>query len=430
MVSDWQSTPLSQLCEQIADCPHSTPLWTNSGVIVLRNQNIREGRLDLSSPSYTDEKHFEQRSRRARLKAGDLVLTREAPMGEVCLVPENLRCCLGQRMVMLRPDPKKCDSRFLLYAIQSDTVQHEIKVNEGTGSTVSNLRIPLLEALPIPHPSLPEQKAIAAVLGALDDKIELNRRMNATLEAMARALFQSWFVDFDPVRAKLDGRQPFGLDAATAAIFPDSFQDSELGHIPNGWEAGSILEQADLLSGGTPKTDVLDYWNGDVPWASAKDVSQCGEAFLISTERTITQKGVEQSSTKIIPADATVVVARGATTGRLTMFGHAMAMNQTCYGLRSKVGAPYALYCNARHFIERLVHGGHGSIFDTITTRTFEATDVLLAPREALLAFDKRVTPLFRQVHANLYQSRTLATLRDTLLPKLLSGEIRLKEIA
>ncbi|MFN9289218.1 MAG: restriction endonuclease subunit S, partial [Planctomyces sp.] len=207
MVGEWRSAPLSELCEQIADCPHSTPLWTNSGVIVLRNQNIRGGRLDLSSPSYTDEAHFEQRSRRARLKAGDLVLTREAPMGEVCIVPANLRCCLGQRMVMLRPDPKKCDSRFLLYSIQSDAVQHEIKVNEGTGSTVSNLRIPLLEALSIPHPPLAEQRAIAAVLGALDDKIELNRRMNATLESMARALFQSWFVDFDPVRAKLDPPQ-------------------------------------------------------------------------------------------------------------------------------------------------------------------------------------------------------------------------------
>ena len=131
-----------------------------------------------------------------------------------------------------------------------------------------------------------------------------------------------------------------------------------------------------------PFADIPAYWNGDVPWASAKDVSQCGEAFLVSTERTITKKGVEESSTKIIPANATVVVARGATTGRLTMFGHSMAMNQTCYGLRSKVGAPFALYCNVRYFIERLVQGGHGSIFDTITTSTFEATGRFAKVRE------------------------------------------------
>ena len=237
------------------------------------------------------------------------------------------------------------------------------------------------------------------------------------------------YVDFDPVRAKLDGRPPIGMDAETAALFPASLQESNLGHTPEGWQIGSILRQADLLSGGTPKTDVVPYWNGDVPWASAKDVSQCGEAFLVSTERTITELGVAESSTKIIPEFATVVVARGATTGRLTMFGHAMAMNQTCYALRSKLGVPFALYCNARHFIERLVQGGHGSIFDTITTSTFEATDVLLAPEAILLAFDKQVTPLFQQIRSNLHESRTLATLRDTLLPKLLSGELSVADV-
>lgn len=311
------------------------------------------------------------------------------------------------------------DMRWLYYAIK----YHKLgEIDDGSpipSTTRSAVYVRDFEV-----PPLPEQKAIAAVLGALDDKIELNRRMNATLEAMARALFQSWFVDFDPVRAKLDDRKPVGLDPATASLFPATFQDSPLGYIPKGWKVGSILRQADLLSGGTPKTDVPNYWNGDVPWASAKDVSQCGDAFLVSTDRTITKQGVDESSTKIIPALATVVVARGATTGRLTMFGHAMAMNQTCYGLHSKVGADFALYCNARHFIERLVQGGHGSIFDTITTSTFEATDVLLAPKEVLLAFDKQVMPLFQQVHANLLQSRTLATLRDALLPKLLSGEL------
>jgi len=283
MAVEWESAQLSQLCEQIADCPHSTPMWTDSGVIVLRNQNIRGGRLDLSSPSYTDEAHFEQRSRRARLRSGDLVLTREAPMGEVCMIPDNLRCCLGQRMVMLRPDPKKCDSRFLLYSIQSDTVQHEIKVNEGTGSTVSNLRIPLLEALPIPLPPLAEQRAIAAVLGGLDDKIDLNRRMNATLEAMARALFQSWFVDFDPVRAKLDGREPFRLDQATADLFPETFEETPVGHVPKGWQVKSLGEVIELAYGKPLKAEdrmhgpVCVYGaNGPVDWHGEKLVSGPG----------------------------------------------------------------------------------------------------------------------------------------------------------
>lgn len=400
--------------------------YVPSGVPVIRGTNIGDtrklvGKMVCITPNLADQLG------NAIVHADDLVFPHRGSIGLVGIVPRDSadRYALSSSLMKLTCDQKKVDPLYLFYFFRSADGQHELLKNASTvgtpgiGQPLSSLR-----AIKVPIPPLAEQKAIASVLGALDDKIELNRRMNATLEAMARALFQSWFVDFDPVRAKLDGRQPPNLDPATTALFPDAFQDSALGHIPKGWESGSILQQATLLSGGTPKTDVAAYWNGDVPWASAKDVSQCGEAFLVSTERTVTKKGVDESSTKIVPAHATVVVARGATTGRLTMFGRAMAMNQTCYGLYSKTGVPFALYCNALHFIERLVQGGHGSIFDTITTSTFEATDVLLAPKEVLLAFDKRVTPLFRQVHANLHQSRTLATLRDTLLPKLLSGEL------
>ncbi|MDP1863359.1 MAG: restriction endonuclease subunit S [Thiobacillus sp.] len=395
---------------------------TTDGVPIVRVNNIRNGRID-TTDMLKVEAEIEAKFLRSRLRGGEVLLTLVGTLGEVAIVPEKLRGWNVARAVGVIPVRRDPGSLWVSICLRTAFIQHCIRT-WATTTVQATFNLRDLAKLPIPIPPTDTREAIAAVLGALDDKIELNRRMNTTLEAMARALFQSWFVDFDPVRAKLDGRPPAALDPATAAIFPATFQDSPLGHIPEGWETGSILRQADLLSGGTPKTDVPAYWNGDVPWASAKDVSQCGEAFLVSTERTITTQGVDESSTKVIPANATVVVARGATTGRLTMFGHAMAMNQTCYGLRSKVGAPFALYCNARHFIERLVQGGHGSIFDTITTSTFEATDVLLAPKEILLAFDKQVTPLFRQVHANLHQSRTLATLRDALLPKLLSGEL------
>ena len=371
----------------------------------------------------TKEKHHEYR--RTALEGGELVMTLVGNVGQCAVVPPRMAGWNAARAVAVMRLADPSETHFVQQCLLSRPLQHLMDVWCNT-TVQATLNLREIRQLPLPWPPKQRRDAIAAFGKALDDKIDLNRRTNATLEAMARALFQSWFVDFDPVRAKLAARPPTGLDQATAALFPDSFQDSSLGHIPKGWEVGSILRQADLLSGGTPKTDEPAYWNGDVPWASANDVSQCGEAFLVSTKRTITKQGVEESSTKIIPELATVVVARGATTGRLTMFGHAMAMNQTCYGLRSKVGAPFALYCHARHFIERLVQGGHGSIFDTITTSTFEATDVLLAPKEVLLAFDKQVVPLFQQVRANIHQSRTLATLRDTLLPKLLRGELRI----
>ena len=420
--SDWQIRSVEDVCKRVTS--GGTPSRTRPDFYVdgswpwVKTQELQDTWIDHTEEKITDEA-VANSSAKVLPPNTILLAMYGATVGQLGILRSPMTC--NQACCAMIVDSDKADFRYLYHHLRYSRTQLK---SLATGAAQQNLSGALIKSLLYPFPPLAEQKAIAVVLGALDDKIELNRRMNATLEAMARALFQSWFVDFDPVRAKLDGRKPIGLDETTAALFPAKFQDSTLGHIPKGWDTGSILRQADLLSGGTPKTDVPAYWNGDVPWASAKDVSQCGEAFLVSTERTITKQGVEESSTKIIPPTATVIVARGATTGRLTMFGHAMAMNQTCYGLRSKVGAPFALYCNTRHFIERLVQGGHGSIFDTITTSTFEATDALLAPKEILLAFDEQVTPLFQRIHANLHQSRTLATLRDTLLPKLLSGEL------
>ncbi|MDY0281883.1 MAG: restriction endonuclease subunit S [Salinivirgaceae bacterium] len=426
MAGDWETAPLSELCEQIADCPHSTPLWTNSGVIVLRNQNIRNGRLDLSSPSFTDEAHFEQRSRRAKLKAGDLVLTREAPMGEVCLIPEGLRCCLGQRMVMLRPDQKKCDSRFLLYSIQSDVVQHEIKVNEGTGSTVSNLRIPLLEALPIFYPSLTEQKAIASVLGALDDKIELNRRMNATLEAMAQALFQSWFVDFDPVRAKLDGRQPVGMDEATAALFPSTFQDSALGPIPRGWTADTIKNRASNIQYGFTQSAtkepvgphflrITDISSGRIDWASVP--------FCQATDE-------DREKYRILDGD--IFIARtGASTGDNIYVIEPPSAVFASYLIRiqfssSGLGRLVGEFTRTPDYASYVAGTIGGSAQPNASAQTLAGASMVFPTEEIADAFYRTVRPLDLMRAANDRESRTLAILRDTLLPKLLSGELNL----
>ena len=396
-------------------------MWTDSGVIVLRNQNIRGGRLDLSSPSYTDEAHFEQRSRRARLRSGDLVLTREAPMGEVCMIPENLRCCLGQRMVMLRPDQKKCDSRFLLYSIQSDAVQHEIKVNEGTGSTVSNLRIPLLEALPIPYPPLAEQKAIAAVLGALDDKIELNRRMNVTLEAMARALFQSWFVDFEPVRAKMDGRQPFGLDEWTAALFPDSFQYSEAGDIPKGWEVRSLDKIAHYLNG----LALQKHPPGEGPTLAVIKIAQLRKGDSVGADRCNTHV-----PPNYIVQDGDVLFSWSGSLEVELWCGGPGALNQHLFKVTSQEFPKWFYYLWTLYYLDefRLIAADKATTMGHIQRGHLSAAKVLIPPPRLLDELTSTISPLIDLLIANRIESQTLATLRDTLLPKLLSGELKAED--
>jgi type I restriction enzyme S subunit len=408
----------------------SSRFFQPSGIPVIRGSNLSE-RVDkrLIHTDFvflTPEKA--QEFERCMVRNGDLIFTCWGTIGQVGLI--DGRCpfkeyVISNKQMKLTPDPRKADSLFLYYLFSGPEMMQRIR-DQSIGSSVPGFNLGQLRNLRLKLPPLDVQKAIADVLGRLDDKIELNQQMNETLEAMARAVFRSWFADFDPVRAKVHGRQPEGMDAATASLFPDKFEDSPLGPVPQGWRVDSLLEQAELLSGGTPDTTEPLYWDGDIPWASAKDVSQCGQPFLLETERCITEAGVENSSTKIIPAWSTVVVARGATTGRLTMFGKNIAMNQTCYALRSRLGTDYALFCQVSEVIGRLVNTAHGSVFDTITTRTFQTVPILLPSELVLKAFEERVRPLFSMILTNLTESCTLALIRDLLLPKLLSGEVRL----
>lgn len=357
------------------------------------------------------------------LGAGPTVILGRKGMG-----PLGVEWCEGPFWVIdtayyVTPNGSTIDLYYFYYLIKYIGLNH---LKDGTSNPSLSRETFYAQLLPLP--TFEEQRKIAGVFRSLDDKIDLNRRMNETLEAIARTLFKSWFVDFDPVRAKMEGRQPAGMDAETAALFPDSFKDSPLGPIPNGWSDAPFLQVAELISGGTPSTSEPAYWGGGIPWASAKDVSQCADAFLIVTDRTISDAGLSNSATKIVPKFTTVVVARGATTGRFAMFGRDIAMNQTCYGLRSRDGQHFYFNCLFHDLVGELVHAAHGSVFDTITTTTFEQSRVAIPPLPIRQAFERCVESLFLKILLNVDESGTLAALRDALLPKLLSGEIRVND--
>jgi type I restriction enzyme S subunit len=275
--------------------------------------------------------------------------------------------------------------------------------------------------------SIDDQRAIAHILGTLDDKIELNRRMNETLEAMARALFKSWFVDFDPVRAKAEGRDT-GLPKHLADLFPDSFEESELGEVPRGWGVARFADTIEIVGGGTPKTSVAEYWDGDIPWFSVVDAPTDSEVWVVDTEKKVTRAGVENSSTRVLPVGTTIISARG-TVGRIALVGVPMAMNQSCYGLRGRSGAHgFYNYFSTRVLVARLQQHAHGSVFDTITRDTLAGVSVVEPPAKLIDEFEKRVCPTLERIRTGLLESRALAAIRDTLLPKLISGELRVKD--
>jgi type I restriction enzyme S subunit len=413
---------LASLCALVVDCPHATPKWTESGVVVLRNQNIKNGRLDLGSPSFTDEEHYRRRVKRAVPQGGDIVITREAPMGDVCQIPVGLRCCLGQRQVLLRPDLQKIDGRFLLFALQSAQVQDQIAWNQGTGSTVSNLRIPVLEALKIPVPTLKQQYQVANLLGAIDDRITLLRETNATLEAIAEALFKSWFIDFDPVHAKMEGRIPEGMDEAVAALFPDGFEASELGLVPKGWRSGQLGEVARTVRKQLQPSELhagLHYVGLEhmprkslslVDWATAEKLESAKAVFregdvLFGKLRPYFHKVVIAPFDGVCSTDVLVCQAVKPT------FMGFVAMQ-----LFSEALVGYA---------ERL---SNGAKMPRVNWSDLADYSVILPTEDLAAGFTETVMPLFSQMKRSTQTARTLATLRDTLLPRLISGQLRLPE--
>lgn len=418
---------LRELCILIADCPHSTPVWTDSGYVVVRNQNIKSGRLDLSAPSFTDAEHFAHRVRRAKPTAGDIIFTREAPMGEVCMVPPGLECCVGQRQVLLRPNPKVVDGRFLLFALQSPQVQHEIGWNEGTGSTVSNVRIPVLEALRIPTPSLEMQREVGEVLGALDDRIELLRQTNATLESIAQALFKSWFIDFDPVRAKAEGREPEGMDATTAALFPAAFEESALGVIPKGWRVGTFGNLAVLGRGSVNPmdfpTNLFEHYSLPAFDAGQLPVIEVGAAIKSNKTRVPSGGAVLQS--KLNPHIPRVWLIGDA--GE-----HAVCSTEFLPWVAREGASPSLIYCmlcssTLEAQVRTLVTGTSNS-HQRVKPDQVASLDVVVAPPVIAAAFNSFVEPMLGKVAASRVQARRLAELRDTLLPRLISGKLRLPE--
>jgi type I restriction enzyme S subunit len=395
------------------------------GLIFLRAGHVTDTDIDFGGVEHFHEALSERLNNKIA-KPGDVVVTTKGnSTGRAAFVTESMPPFVySPHLSYWRSrDRTRLAPGFLRYWSKSSEFLAQLTAMKGSTDMAPYLSLTDQRRLRISLPQLDLQRQIGHVLGALDDKIELNRRMNETLEAMARALFKSWFIDFDPVRAHAEH-----LSHDVLQLFPKALARSDGRELPLGWRWEPLLSRARLISGGTPKTNVAEYWGGSIPWASAKDVSQCDTVLLAETERSITERGLEESSTKIIPKFSTLVVARGATTGRFCMAGIDMAMNQTCYALETTEETPFWLNCAFANVVDSLVQAAHGSVFDTITTKTIEGAMTVAAPLSVIESFEKAVTPWFLRILEGLKESRTLATLRDTLLPKLISGEIRVKD--
>ena len=347
-------------------------------------------------------------------------------MGEVCMIPSGLECCVGQRQVLLRPNAQVADGRFLLYALQSPQVQHEIGWNEGTGSTVSNVRIPVLEALRIPTPPIDVQREVGELLGAIDDRIDLLRQTNATLESIAQALFKSWFIDFDPVRAKAEGREPEGMDAATAALFPSEFEESELGLIPKGWKIGSFGDLARLAKGSVnpmASPDVV-FEHFSLPAFDASQLPTFELGSTIKSNKTRVSDGAVLQS-KLNPHIPRVWFPS-------QVGNHAVCSTEFLPWLAREPASPEVLYCalTAPSFeaVLRTLVTGTSNSHQRVKPDQVAGLSLAIAPGSIYDAFTSVARPLLAKVGSARWRVKSLAYLRDALLPRLISGKLRIPE--
>ncbi len=364
------------------------------------------------------------------MREGDLVATmtdlskNTDTLGYPAIVPsssEGRRYLHNQRLgKVLAKDKNAIDFRYLYYLMCSKEYRHEV-IAGATGTTVKHTSPERIKQFRFQLPPLEEQRAIASVLGSLDDKIELNRRMNETLEEMARALFKSWFVDFDPVRAKMEGRQPFGMDDETAALFPDSFEDSALGEIPKGWSIEPLDQVAHFLNG-----------------LALQKYPPEGEDSLPAIKITELRKGVTESSgrasTEIPPQyiveDGNVLFSWSGSLEVQLWIGGRGALNQHLFKVTSEQHPKwFYYYWIKQHLTEfRAIAADKATTMGHIKRHHLTDALVVVPPDKMLQKMTVTMDPLINKMLNNDLESRTLATIRDTLMPKLLSGQIRLSQ--
>ena len=408
--------------------------FVDSGVPVIRGNNLSLGMGRFKDDGFvylTDEKAAEFKNCEAH--PGDLLFTAAGTIGQVGIIPAVGRYpkyIISNKQLRARVDTGKVDPLFAYYWFASPDMVTAIQ-SRNTGSTIPLINLSVIKSLPIPLPPLSEQREIVAHLSLLDDRITLLRETNATLEAIAQALFKSWFVDFDPVRAKLEGRTPEGMDEATAALFPDGFKESELGLVPRGWRVLPIGDAVDAVGGATPDTKNPVYWEPAIHcWTTPKDLSGIAAPVLLDTERKLSDEGLAKIGSGALPI-GTLLLSSRAPIGYLALAQVPLAINQGYIAmLPGGLFPPLYMLFWCRQNMENIKGRANGSTFMEISKKAFRPIPALVPSPEIVQEFVEVAGVLFERLIENEKQAQTLATLRDTLLPRLISGQLRLPELA
>lgn len=418
---------------EVFDCPHSTPQLVDdvTAPYVVRSQDVRSGTFLWQDAAHVSFDTYKERIKRVEPRYGDLLYSREGTyFGIAAEVPKGKQVCLGQRMVLIRPDPSRIDHRYLKYWLNSPQVFGHIH-GFRDGTVAERLNLPVIRGLAIAFPSLAAQQATAEILSVLDDRITLLRETNATLEAVAQALFKSWFVDFDPVCAKREGRAPEGMDEATAALFPDGFDESKSGPIPKGWRVGTLADVSAVGIGKTPPRKESHWFSEnseDVRWVSIRDMGNSG-TFISETSEFLTKQAIEKFNVRRVP-DETVLLSFKLTVGRVAISDGEMTTNEAIAHFKISDDSPLPtsfIYLYLRQF-DFAGLSSTSSIAEAVNSKTVKSIPIIIPERKIVDLFSSATEAIFRRIKEGQQHARALGTLRDILLPRLTSGQLSLSE--
>lgn len=414
---------LEELCTGIIDCPHSTPKWQDKGIPVIRNYNLKDGKIDCTNLSFVSEEDYKERVKRAIPEESDIIISREAPMGVVGIVPKEFQCCLGQRLVLLKIDKSKCLPKYLLYTLMSEYVQVQIRRINQTGSIVSNLNISSLRELKIPLHNFEEQRKITNILSAIDDKIQINNQINQELEAMAKTLYDYWFVQFD---FPDQNGKPYKTSGGKMVYHPELKRE-----IPEGWGVEKLGELIQLERGVTyAKSDIVEKTTNDAigilrATNITGNVMDLNDLVYLTKDKINNKQIIKQNETLIVMSSGSKEhLGKNA----INYYEEVIGFGAFCSKI---VPQKYSAYINtflqSSEFKGYLLKQSMGTNINNLTNSDILDCRIILPKEEILDKFENMVEKNIRLISNNYIQNKELTQLRDWLLPMLMNGQVKVE---
>ena len=402
---EWKEVTLGEISSKIGDGLHGTPKYDDEGPYYFINgNNLNCGKIIIKDDTKRVGKDEFVKNQK-ELNEQTILVSINGTIGNVAKY-NNEPCILGKSACYINVI-KEVDKEFIYYVLTSANFKRNI-TNEATGTTIKNVSLKQMREYKFNIPcNIADQRRIASILSSLDRKIELNNKINADLEEMAQAIFKNWFVDFEPFK---DGK----------------FVDSELGMIPEGWKVGTLGEFCKCLLGGTPSRSKEEYWNGEVNWINSGEINKFR---ILEASEKITELGLAKSATKLLPEKTTVLAITGATLGQVSLLEIDTCANQSVIGVLENTEVPYEyIYPFIKDRIEMLIQHQTGGAQQHINKDNVESLIFLLPAINVLEDYISLVSPMYKRIESQCFENLYLSTLRDTLLPRLMSGELEVPE--